>query len=678
MIDLPNLPTDAIVAVDTETSGLFVDDGARVSIVSIAWYPDGGTPATSGPGYKWDNKPLSIAYAFDQGHASPLGEKELVGKKSGQRSLFDETDDAAPNLDPEAYYELMEWLADKSLVFHNAKFDLHILAAGLRGREDEQRRIPDLSSSVLWDTQVVCPVLWPQYASSLKPTSERMFGVGEADAQRRLQIWLKKNGYRFDLAPWPLVEPYASQDAALTLRLYDAQMVEIESGAMGDPSVAREVAEREIDLAITLYRMEHRGAPFDVDACMVETEKLARLIDVAEADLRRAVAEYIKSTGVDKPVVPPINEHLMRHLWFGTSTSRTAYTFPGMALKPIQLTDKEQPSVAAEVVRTLMEREVACAAEYDRLNKLETAHSMWYSTWPRAAGSPAWDWHPELGDARMPRLRTNYRQSRTLTDGRGGTVSGRLAVERIQMQAIPQDYQIPEGIVPVRRFFKPDPGFMLVEMDLSQAEFRVAAGISKCKLMVDQIKQGDWDAHDSTTELIFKANKSHEDWKFLRQVAKRLNFGMLYGAGAETIRRQIEQYTGRQPKLEEMQEWLDAFRKTFPELGWASRRAQREVERTRQLTLAGGRVRWFGPFEQEHKAFNQLIQGGVAEMMKVAMIDIECKYPGIQLLQIHDSISIEVPDSDEGWAVVQDCQDIMCSTFTNEFGVPFVSDAKEW
>lgn len=678
-IVLPDLPPDSLVAVDTETSGLFVDDGARVSIVSIAYYPDGKTPVTRDGHWDLSNQPETALFAFDQGRYTPLGPKQIPtggGKKNRlhQESLFDQEIDAAPNLNPGDYMILMTWLAQHSLVFHNAKFDLHILQTGLRGFEEQARFFPDLSRCVHWDTQVVNPVLWPMFKTSLKPTAERLFGVGEADLQRQLQVWLKKNAYRFDLAPWPMVGPYAAQDAALTLRLYDAQLMDIESGSAGDPQEILVVAEREIDLAITLYRMERRGIGFDAEWCLEEAEKLAAMVAQAEVELTRAVRDYMSSRGVPDDVpVPPITEHVMRHLWFGKDAG---YRFPGMGLMPVQTTEKGEPSVAAEVVRELAKRGMPCADEYDRLNKLETALSMWYGNWPKMVGDPAPEHHPELEGKRWPRLRTNYRQSRTLSDGRGGTVSGRLAVERVQMQAVPQDYQIPLGIEPIRRFFKPDPGYALWEMDLSQAEFRVAAGISKCRKMIESIAAGDWDAHDSTTELMFNVTKDHPDWKYLRQVAKRLNFGMLYGAGAETIRRQIEQYTGQYPPLEQMQAWLDKFRNTFPELGWAARAAQRQVERTRELKLAGGRTRWFGPFEQEHKAFNQLIQGGVAEMMKVSMIEIEANFPGIQLLQIHDSITVEIPKRDI--EIVDACQKIMCDTFTAEFGVPFVSDAKEW
>lgn len=685
-LQLPDLPPDAIVAVDTETSGLFVDDGARVSVVSIAWYPGGRTPGTSDFWYDHRNQmplPETAVYAFDQGLDTPLGPKDvshIPAKRRPQASLFDDNIEAAPNLPPADYYRLMDWLADKSLVFFNAKFDLHILAAGLRGHEAHRGQIPDLSRQVLWDAQVVNAVIWPEFPTALKPTAGRLWGEDEGEPQRRLNGWLKKNDMRFDLAPWSLLGPYAAQDASQTIRLFDIQQLSIDLGERGDPNQTRIVCEREVDLAIVLYRMERRGIGLDADAMLDEAEHLVKLSEQVQGDLRQEISDKFPHRYPQPRNVPAITEHLMRRLWFDKPEDG------GLGLFPVKMTQKEVASVDQEVVRTLAERHTPFATLYQHLNALETAVSMWFGTWPRQSGPPAPDWHPHLVprngcndpivDARYPRLRTNYRQSRTHQE-RGGTISGRLAVERVQLQAIPHDYQMPEGIRrPVRSFLTPDPGFELWEVDLAQAEYRVAAGISKCQKMIDRFLAGD-DAHAATARLIWQIDEEHPDWNQRRNVAKRLNFGMLYGAGADTTRRQIEIYTGIVVPTEELEKWLKNYRMTFPELGRKSRQTQRQVEKFRCLRLAGGRERYFAPYESEHKAFNQLIQGGVAEMMKESMIQIEAEIPDVLLLQIHDSTILELP---EGGAepIVERVKRIMVDIFEAEFQAPFRADAKRW
>ena len=681
---LPELKPESLVAVDTETSGLFVDDGARCSIVSIAWYPDGATPGTQDFSYdrgkvgKETLIPQSAAFAFDQGWVSPLGNKtggpvspnggvalnardRARLKKAPKMSLFADNEDAAPNLDPRYYYELLEWLESMSLVFHNAKFDLHILDRGLRGMED--RPTPDLSRSVSWDTQVANPVLWPEFKTSLKPTAQRLFGEEEADLQKSLQKWLNQNGYRFDLAPWPLVGPYAAKDSEQTLRLYDVQQFVIDLGEAGDPELVRAACEREVDTAIVLYRMERRGIGFDAEGAIAEAEKIAARADALEAEMRKT----LRGKYPDYTASVRFTETTVKDLWFQRE-----------GLFPKVLTEKGAVSVADDVVRDLEERGVFLAKEYRELNRLNNCLSMWYGTWPKMVGPPERGWHEEC-EFNYPRLRTSYNQARTFDDGKiGGTVSGRLAVQRVQLQAIPQNYQIPDGIVPIRKFFKADPGHEIWEVDLGQAEFRVAAGVSECQLMLDAFARGD-DVHSATCRLMFNMDESHPEWKFHRNVSKRLNFGMLYGAGAPTIRRQIEEFTGQKPALEELQEWLDTYRKTYPELGRMARKTQRQVEHSRRIVLAGGRIRYFHPSEPEHKAFNQLIQGGVAEMMKEAMIRVELAMPGIMMLQIHDSIIVEVPQREPKPEEVTMVQHILESTFEEQFSpAKFISDAEKW
>jgi len=456
------------------------------------------------------------------------------------------------------------------------------------------------------------------------------------------------------------VGPYAAKDAEQTLRLYDVQQFAIDIGEAGEADQVRLAAEREIDTAIVLYRMEQRGVGFAAAEMLDEAEKISREVDVLCAEIRSSlVANY------GYPQNVPLTEGTFRDLWFNR-----------LGMFPPKMTDKGAASVADDAVRELEAKGAPLANAYRHMNKLNKCLSMWYTTWPKMVGDPEPGWHD--GQHYWPRLRTSYNQARTFDDGHkgGGTVSGRLAVQRVQLQAIPQNYQIPDGIKPVRKFFRADPGYQIWEVDLGQAEFRVAAGLSKCGKMLDAFAAGD-DVHSATCRLMFGVDESSPDWKFKRAVAKRLNFGMLYGAGAQTIRNQIEESTGEKPPLEELQEWLDTYRKTYPELGRMSRQTQRQVEHSRRVTLAGGRIRYFHPSEPEHKAFNQLIQGGVAEMMKEAMIRVEMAMPGIMLLQIHDSIIVEVKEN--SMDQVARLRKIMESTFAEHFApAKFITDAEMW
>jgi DNA polymerase-1 len=295
---------------------------------------------------------------------------------------------------------------------------------------------------------------------------------------------------------------------------------------------------------------------------------------------------------------------------------------------------------------------------------------MWYGPWPKLAG-------PDN------RLRTIYRQVKSSHDGHDdsgperGTISGRLAVERWQAQAIPHDYQIPEGIVPIRKMFRARPGHSIVEIDVSQAELRGVAGLAGCTGLLDGFAAG-VDGHTRTAQLVFNTDESSPRWDFYRSLAKRLNFAIVYGAGVGTLREQIRVFTGQQVELDEVEGWWSDAKAAMPEIFRYSRRLRNEAEARRQVQLVGGRTRFFAHYEFTHKAMNAVIQGSVAVAMADAMIEVtRWLGPNAILLQIHDSLVCEFPSSQTGLFTVG-VRGIICEVFERHFHAPFRADAKTW
>jgi DNA polymerase I-like protein with 3'-5' exonuclease and polymerase domains len=209
---------------------------------------------------------------------------------------------------------------------------------------------------------------------------------------------------------------------------------------------------------------------------------------------------------------------------------------------------------------------------------------------------------------------------------------------------------------------------------------RVAAAVSGCAALIQAFEEG-LDAHDTTTRLVWAIDERHPEWKRNRNVAKRLNFGTVYGAGARTIADQVLQFTGIEMAESEAQALLTRFRSVYPEIPRASRRFEREWQRRGFLVLPGGRRRYLTVEErdrfEQRKAFNAMIQGGVAEGMKIAMIEVERQLPGMLLGQVHDSLIMREPEDQAGAQVAKAC-DITTEVFTALFGVPFTMDQKRW
>ena len=603
---LPHVPETTVIAVDTETSGLFIDGDpgkaprARVSVVSASWRdPHTGQivdqvwPFDQG----WlEGKPGRCGWSPRTGRPGfwPLGPMP-----SWRGDTYFDTGEW--NLPINDLPDLLHWLSHHPLVMHHAKFDCHILAAG--HRLDASTGF-DLSRSVIWDTQHGSGLIWPLSSSSLKPTAKRLWGEEEGDAQLAIQAELKRQGkgltWRYDLLTWACLRPYAARDSNQTLRLYEYQRDIRDEGAV--PKHFEDVRRLELAMFRTLFDMERRGIGFDKDACWDEYDKLSKLVDEAAALL---------------PFKP---------------TPPGARSYFGVA------------SIAGDIARDLSHSPDPRIAEGARLwiafQGLKSAIGKWYRAWPAATGTDG-------------RLRTNYRQMRIESDrpgGRtGGAISGRLSVERVQLQAIPHLHQIPPGITPIRKFFRPKADHDLWSLDISQAEVRVATSIAKCEGMRQVLLAGT-DVHGQTATKVFDVLPGEPKWDELRAVAKRLTFGVLYGAGIDTLRAQILQFTGINYGRNETRELKARYDDEFPEFARASYQAQCRADRglggPGYLTFkVTGRRRDFGYGERTHKAWNAVIQGTVAELMKLWMVAVneDPVWAGWMLLQTHDDLVLEVP-----------------------------------
>jgi DNA polymerase I-like protein with 3'-5' exonuclease and polymerase domains len=320
-----------LISVDTETSGLYVDEGARVSAVSVGWLDS-------------RNRIRSYAWPFDHGQLDKPG--------LSTPSLFDSVEDET-NLSRAEWSMLMKWIARQRVVMHNAKFDLLMIYAGLRRYRGTG---VDLLLSVWWDTQNAQWVLEPEERSSLKPTAARLWGESEADEQAALKPYLSTNGNRFDLVPWEIMQPYAAKDAELTLRLYLHQMSILEEGE-GVGSL-EEQCEMELQVMGVLTKMAYRGIGYDVEQSRIESAKAKRLL----LQLQQAL-----------PFKP-------------TPAGARGYFFKQMGAMPHCVTEKSGPSVSECCVRSLILQGTPHAREFAQLQKVVHAIGKYYDGYADACG----------------------------------------------------------------------------------------------------------------------------------------------------------------------------------------------------------------------------------------------------------------------------------------------------
>jgi DNA polymerase-1 len=224
-----------------------------------------------------------------------------------------------------------------------------------------------------------------------------------------------------------------------------------------------------------------------------------------------------------------------------------------------------------------------------------------------------------------------------------GAASGRMSCSDPNMQ------QLPRG--PYRRCVVAPPGRVLVKADYSQIELRIAAKVSGDKALLLAYQQGE-DLHERTARSVLGIqNVTKED----RQLAKALNFGLLYGMGARGFRQYANSQYGVDLTEQEARRYRDAFFKSYPGLAaWHGRVRSRRTTETRTLA---GRRRLLNDQTPDTQRLNTPVQGSGADGLKLAMAllwerrdQVPCAFP---VLAVHDEIVVECAaehaDAAAGW-----------------------------
>ncbi len=151
-----------------------------------------------------------------------------------------------------------------------------------------------------------------------------------------------------------------------------------------------------------------------------------------------------------------------------------------------------------------------------------------------------------------------------------GTETGRMACRKPNLQQVPRDPAL-------RRAFRAPEGRVLLKADFSQIELRIAAAIAREGRMLGAFGEGK-DLHALTAALVL-GKPLEEVGKEDRQLAKALNFGLLYGLGAEGLRRYALTAYGVKMAPEEAQRLREAFFRAYPALKrWHRSQPEGEVE----------------------------------------------------------------------------------------------------
>jgi DNA polymerase I len=244
-----------------------------------------------------------------------------------------------------------------------------------------------------------------------------------------------------------------------------------------------------------------------------------------------------------------------------------------------------------------------------------------------------------------------------------GTETGRMSCEKPNLQQIPKS-SAKEWNGSLKQAFVPRDGYELWEFDYSQLEFRLTCAYAEQHDLLEIFNDESRD--------IFSEMAERMGW--LRQNVKTLVYLILFGGGANRARTAFNLKT-----LEEGKELVEEFHRTYPGIRKVSRKAQNLATARGFVKYWTGRRRHFPKGSKYYRAFNSIIQGGEAEIVKRAMIKLDeevCNEACRMVLQVHDSVVFEIAVG-QADRYIPKIKKAMESVDYN-FGVDFRVDYKKW
>lgn len=451
----------------------------------------------------------------------------------------------------------------------------------------------------LFDTMLAHYLIDPDSRHNMDILAESYLGYSTIPISNLIGPKGKKQGNMKDV-PVEIAGEYACEDADITLQLKEALLPLLDANTL---LLANEM---EFPLIYVLAEMEKEGVQLDVAVL----EEISKAITI---EIRQLEEEIHSKAGVQFNIASPkqLGEVL----------------FVKLALDPkAKKTKTGQYQTNEDVLLRLAPKSdiVQDILNFRQLQKLKSTYV---------------DALPQLINKKSGRIHTSFNQAVAAT--------GRLSSTNPNLQNIP--VKTARGREVRRAFVPRDREHVIVAADYSQIELRLVAEISGDKNMKDAFIQG-LDIHTATASKVYGVDLESVTSE-MRRNAKAVNFGIIYGQSAFGLsqnlgipRREaadiIEQYFIQYPGIKQYMNDTIAFAR---ENGYVETLLKRR-RYLRDINSQNATVRGFA----ERNGINAPIQGSAADMIKLAMIQIqkdiwEKRLKGRMTMQVHDELVFDVP-----------------------------------
>lgn len=480
-------------------------------------------------------------------------------------------------------------------VAQNIKYDLLVLQRyGLEVKGE------------LFDTMIAHYLMEPDLRHNMDFMAETYLGYHPVSIESLIGKKGKNLGSMRDVE-LEKVKEYAAEDADITLQLY-----QLFAPNLKEAEVEKLFTEVEMPLVPVLARMEREGVRIDKDFLTDFSKEL-------ESEVKALEQKIYEEAGTKFNIGSPkqLGDVLFKKMeipYKGKKTKTGQYSTNEDVLSKIA----DEHAIAALVL------------EFREIGKLKSTYV---------------DALPSLILEETGRVHTTYNQAVANT--------GRLSSQNPNLQNIP--IRTERGRKVRQAFIPREEGYVIMAADYSQIELRIIAALSQDENMMTAFKNKE-DIHTATAAKVFGVKPEEVD-RNMRSQAKAVNFGIAYGQTAFGLSQTLN------ISRTEAKEIIDAYFEQFPgikqhiddSIAFAQKHgyAKTLLGRKRQLkdiNASNNTVRGFA----ERNAVNMPIQGTAADMIKVAMIDIDREmqkknYQSKMIMQVHDELVFDVyePELDE-------------------------------
>ncbi|WP_231951410.1 DNA polymerase [Nocardia terpenica] len=477
-------------------------------------------------------------------------------------------------------------------VLHNASFDLQVL--------DRCMGIPMES---MWpkvtDTRILAHLVDPRgrdeggFGHSLEEVTRHYVDPVVADEVKGLMGRLAKEFQTTKEKIWAAVDLthpdyllYSGMDPILAMRLHQ------KLGPLV-PDVSRKLVRYEHRIAEVCAVMERTGFLLDVDY----TLDLSARLQQVELDYKAKAAVF----GCEN-----VN-----------STDQVADV---LEFRGVRIPDRT-PTGKRKVDKKLLDRLVAEGDEFATAVKEAKKAAKWRSTWV-----------------------DGFLKNRDAGDRCHASINAlRARTARMSITGIPAQ-TLPSGDWMIRRCFLADEGQLISSVDYQAQELRVLAALSGDRTMIKAFHEGA-DLHLLTAQAAFGSHITKDDPE--RKYAKVVNFGRVYGGGANTVAEQ----TGLD--MERAKIVVDGFDKAYPGVKALSNRLQAEARRNGYIVTPVGR-RLPVDRSRAYSALNYLIQSSSRDVTGRALLRLyDAGFGPYLRLPIHDEILASVPAEHAEWGAAE-------------------------